>query len=149
MNNAGVGQTIAPIVALSDQEWDRVLRATLTGAFYCCRAAGRFMEQQEGYKGVQLPGWDGRVIDLDTAAASKTYCDEYKGNLQEMGLEITELTGYLAGQVLAVHPAYELMFEAFHPPGLRGEARTAWATGELKKCIQASVHLGTTVIPVL
>ena len=68
-----------------------------------------------GYKGVQIPTWDGRVFDLDQAAESKTYCDEYKGKLKEMGLEPTELGGYLAGQVLAVHPAYEVMFEAFHP----------------------------------
>ena len=39
-----------------------------------------------GYKGVQIPTWDGRVFDLDQAAASKSYCDEYKGKLAEMGL---------------------------------------------------------------
>ena len=102
-----------------------------------------------GYKGVQIPTWDGRVIDLDKAAASKTYCDEYKGTLEEIGLEPTELAGYLAGQVLAVHPAYEIMFEGFHPAGLKGDARTEWAAGELKKCIDASVNMGTNVIPVL
>ena len=73
-----------------------------------------------GYKGVQLPNWDERVLDIGKAAESKTYCDEFKGTLNEMGLEATEVAGYLAGQVLAVHPAYEVMFEAFHPPGLRG-----------------------------
>ncbi len=104
---------------------------------------------QLGYKGLQIPAWDRRLIDLDRAAESKTYCDEYRGQLAEMGLEPTEVAGYLQGQVLAVHPAYELMFEGFHPPGLRGEARTAWATAELKKCIAASVHLGTRNIPVL
>ncbi len=102
-----------------------------------------------GFKGVQIPGWDPRVIDLDKAAESKTYCDEYKGTLKEMGLEPTEVAGYLAGQVLAVHPAYEIMFEAFHPAGLKGDARTEWAAGELKKCIYASVNMGTSVIPVL
>ncbi len=102
-----------------------------------------------GYRGVQIPGWDPRAIDLDKAAESKTYCDDYRGLLQEMGLEPTEVTGYLAGQVLAVHPAYEIMFEAFHPPGLRGNERTEWAVGELKKCIYASVNMGTSVIPVL
>lgn len=102
-----------------------------------------------GYKGVQIPTWDGRVFDLDKAAESKGYCDDYRGTLREMGLEPTELGGYLAGQVLAVHPAYEVMFEAFHPAGLRGEARTEWAAGELKKCIQASVNMGTEVIPTL
>ncbi|MBI4552718.1 MAG: SDR family oxidoreductase [Candidatus Latescibacteria bacterium] len=47
VNNAGVGQAILPVVDLSDEEWDRVLRVTLTGTFYCCRTAGRVMERQE------------------------------------------------------------------------------------------------------
>ena len=46
VNNAGVGQNVAPIVELSDEEWQRVLGVTLTGTFYCCRAAGRIMELQ-------------------------------------------------------------------------------------------------------
>ena len=41
-----------------------------------------------GYKGVQIPVWDQRVIDLNQAATSKTYCDDFKGKLQEMGLEV-------------------------------------------------------------
>ena len=102
-----------------------------------------------GYTGVQIPGWDPRAIDIDRAAESKTYCDEYRGKLKEMGLELTEVTGYLAGQVLAMHPAYEILFEGFHPPGLKGDTRTAWAAGELVKCIRASVNMGTDVIPVL
>ena len=68
-----------------------------------------------GYKGIQIPGWDSRAIDLDTAAQSKAYCDDYRASLGNTGLEPTELAGYLAGQVLAVHPAYETMFESFHP----------------------------------
>ena len=102
-----------------------------------------------GYKGLQIPGWDPRTIDLNKAAESKTYCDEYKGTLQELGLEVTEVAGHLQGQVLAIHPAYEVMFEAFHPEGLTGEARTDWSAGELKKVIQASANLGTTNIPVM
>ena len=47
INNAGTGQQVAPIVELEDAEWHRVLDVTLTGAFYCCRAAGRIMEEQE------------------------------------------------------------------------------------------------------
>ncbi|MBP89391.1 MAG: AP endonuclease [Planctomycetaceae bacterium] len=102
-----------------------------------------------GYKGIQIPAWDPRTIDLDAAAESKTYCDEYRGRLAELGLEPTELAGYLQGQVLAVHPAYELMFEAFHPVGLRGEARTEWASEQLRKCVLASVNMDTCCIPVL
>ena len=47
INNAGTGQQVAPIVELEDAEWHRVLDVTLTGAFYCCRAAGHIMEEQE------------------------------------------------------------------------------------------------------
>jgi NAD(P)-dependent dehydrogenase (short-subunit alcohol dehydrogenase family) len=46
VNNAGVGQKVIPIVDLSDEEWDRVIGITLTGIFYCARAAGRIMEGQ-------------------------------------------------------------------------------------------------------
>ena len=66
-----------------------------------------------------------------------------------MGLEPTELAGFLQGQVLAVHPAYETLFAAFHPKGLTGQARTDWATEELKKCVLASNKLGLKNIPVL
>ena len=32
-----------------------------------------------GYKGVQIPSWDNRLIDLKKASESKDYCDEIKG----------------------------------------------------------------------
>lgn len=109
---------------------------------------GRWFAEM-GYKGVQIPAWDKRVIDLDTAAASPGYCDDYRALLDGLGLQPTELAAYLQGQVLAVHPAYEVGFEAFHPPGLRGEARTQWAAAELAKSIRASANLGLRNIPVL
>ena len=43
-----------------------------------------------GYAGVQIPGWDRRVIDIDQAATSSTYCEELKGKLAGFGLSITE-----------------------------------------------------------
>ena len=102
-----------------------------------------------GYQGVQIPTWDSRVIDLDQAAESKAYCDDLKGMLADIGLEVTELAAHLQGQVLAMHPAYEVGFQAFHPEGLSEKERTAWATEQLKKAIRASVNLGTTSVPVL
>ena len=68
-----------------------------------------------GYKGIQIPTWEGRLIDLKKAAESKTYCDELKGKVQSYGLEITELCTHLQGQLVAVHPAYDLMFDNFAP----------------------------------
>ena len=60
VNNAGVGQQVCPIVELDDREWARVLDATLTGAFYCCRAAGRIMEEQESGRIVNISSINGQ-----------------------------------------------------------------------------------------
>jgi len=102
-----------------------------------------------GYKGVQIPTWDKRVIDLDKAAESKTYCDQLKGKLKEIGLEISELSAHLQGQVLAIHPAYEIAFQAFYPAGLKDKERAKWATEQLKKAVTASANLGLDSVPVL
>ena len=60
-----------------------------------------------------MPSWDGRLFDLKKAAESKTYCDEVKGTLAQHGLEITELSTHLQGQLVAVHPAYDAGFDGF------------------------------------
>lgn len=60
VNNAGVGQNIAPVVDLTDAEWDRVISVTLTGVFYGCRAAGRIMERQESGSIVNLSSINGQ-----------------------------------------------------------------------------------------
>ena len=69
--------------------------------------------------------------------------------LRERGLEVTELSGHLPGQVLAMHPAYEEMFQVFYPEGLREPERSAWAAGELEKVIRASARIGLDNIPAL
>ncbi|MFZ5831527.1 MAG: sugar phosphate isomerase/epimerase family protein [Planctomycetota bacterium] len=102
-----------------------------------------------GYVGVQIPTWDGRVLDLDQAAVSKSYCDDYRAKLERAGLQPTELAAHLQGQVLAVHPAYEDLFQPFFPEGLRGRARAEWAAEQLRKAILASVNMGTDNVPVL
>jgi len=97
-----------------------------------------------GYKGIQIPTWDDRCIDLKTAAESKTYCDELKGRIAEHGLEITELSTHLQGQLVAVNPAYDLMFDAFAPDEVKGKPkeRTEWAKQQVKYAASASQHLG-------
>ena len=97
-----------------------------------------------GYKGVQLPTWDSRCIDLKKAAESKTYADELKGTVNDCGLEITELSTHLQGQLIAVHPAYDKVFDAFAPKQVHGDskARTEWAIQELKWAAKASQNLG-------
>jgi sugar phosphate isomerase/epimerase len=102
-----------------------------------------------GYKGVQIPTWDKRVIDLDKAAESKSYCQDMQASLERLGLEVTELAAHLQGQVMAIHPAYETAFGAFYPPGLDDAARVEWATAELIKTVKASANMGLKAVPVL
>ena len=102
-----------------------------------------------GFIGVQLPTWDARVIDLQKAAESKTYADELKGIINEIGLEITELSTHLQGQLVAVHPAYDALFDGFAPENVRGnsKARTEWAVQQLKWAAKASQNLGLNAHP--
>jgi sugar phosphate isomerase/epimerase len=99
-----------------------------------------------GYKGVQIPTWDKRLFDLAQAAESKAYCDEIAGIAAKNGVAITELSTHLQGQLVAVNPAYDELFDGFAPPELRGkpQARQAWAVDELKRAASASRHLGLT-----
>lgn len=97
-----------------------------------------------GYEGVQIPTWDPRCIDLQKAAESKTYADELKGLINSCGLEITELSTHLQGQLVAVNPAYDLQFDNFAPASVHNnsKARTEWAVQQLKYAAQASKNLG-------
>lgn len=97
-----------------------------------------------GFKGVQVPSWDARCIDLAKAAKSQTYCDEIVGIVREAGMEITELSTHLQGQLVAVHPAYDSMFDAFAPAELHGKPaeRTKWAVQQMKHAAKASGRLG-------
>lgn len=99
-----------------------------------------------GYQGVQIPSWDARMIDLKRAAESRTYCDEVKGTLAKHGLTLTELSTHLQGQLVAVHPVYDEMFDGFAVPEVRGnpKARQAWAVEQLKLAAKASQNLGLT-----
>ena len=100
-----------------------------------------------GYKGIQIPAWDSRLFDLKRAAESRTYCDELKAMLTKNGVEITELSTHLQGQLVAVHPAYDLAFDGFAPESLRGSpsARRAWAVEQLRFAAKASANLGLNV----
>jgi len=100
-----------------------------------------------GFSGVQIPASDSRMIDIEKAAESKQYCDDLKGQCN--GLTITELATHTLGQLVAVHPAYDTLFDGFAPPELRGrpEERAEWATNKMIQAIKASHNLGLSVVP--
>ena len=97
-----------------------------------------------GYCGVQVPSWDRRLIDLEAAAGSMDYCDEFKGVAEENGVRVTELSTHLQGQLVAVHPAYDEAFDGFAVPGVRGNprARQQWAVEQLTMALSASSNMG-------
>lgn len=97
-----------------------------------------------GFVGVQIPSWDTRLFDLEKASTSKGYCDEIKGRLAEHKIQLTELSTHLQGQLVAVHPAYDNLFDAFAPAEVHGNpgARQRWAVDQLQCAAKASEHLG-------
>ena len=99
-----------------------------------------------GYKGVQIPTWDGRLFDLAKAAESQDYVDEVKGICAANGVEVTELSTHLQGQLVASHPAYDELFDGFAPPQFHNnvEARQQWATEQLHLAAKASRRFGCT-----
>ena len=99
-----------------------------------------------GFKGLQVPSWDARLFDLERAAESQDYCDDVKGLLAEKGLEVTELSTHLQGQLVAVHPAYDEAFDGFAPAEVHGnpKARQEWAVNQMVLAAKASQRLGLT-----
>ncbi|HUB50861.1 MAG TPA: TIM barrel protein, partial [Terracidiphilus sp.] len=97
-----------------------------------------------GYVGIQIPSWDARLFDLKLAAESKSYCDEVLGTAARHGLAVTELSTHLQGQLVASHPAFDPLLDAFAPSELAGNARAkqAWAIEQLKFAAAASFNMG-------
>ena len=97
-----------------------------------------------GYRGVQIPTFDARMFDLERAADSQDYCDEIKGICSEAGVEITELSTHLQGQLVAVHPAYDLPFDGFAPAKVHGKPkeRQEWAANQIELAAIASRRMG-------
>ncbi len=97
-----------------------------------------------GYGGIQVPAWDSRFIDLKKAANSKDYCDELIGICAQNGVVITELSTHLLGQLVAVHPAYDTLFDSFAPEQVHGKPweRQKWASEQMLHAAKASRNLG-------
>jgi len=99
---------------------------------------------QQGFKGIQMPSWDKRLFNLELAATSDDYCQEVQGVMQQYGLTLTELSTHLQGQLIAVHPCYDQMFDGFAPQQVHNNprARTQWATEQMMLAAKASGRFG-------
>ena len=97
-----------------------------------------------GFEGIQIPSWATSYFDLQKAAESKTYADEIKGKINSWGLQITELSTHLQGQLVAVNPVYDKLFDGFAPEQYHNKpkARQEWAVQQMKYAAKASQNLG-------
>src|ERR1700732_2357939 len=96
-----------------------------------------------GYKGIQIPSNDRRLFDLELAASSRGYCDDVSGQLDTLGIVVTELSSHTQGQLVAVHPAYQELCKGFAPPPIRDQPGRwqEWATRQLLLSAKASFNL--------
>ncbi len=97
-----------------------------------------------GFVGMQIPTWDARLFNLKLAAESQAYCDQVKGIAARAGMAVTELSTHLQGQLVAGHPAYDVLFGGFAPAQIAADpkARQAWAVQQLAWAAKASRNLG-------
>lgn len=99
-----------------------------------------------GFKAIQIPTWDSRIFDLQQAASSQAYCDDVIATAAKHGMQISELSTHLQGQLVAVHPAYDEMFDGFAPDEVKNnpQARQKWAVQQMLWAAKASANIGLT-----
>ena len=97
-----------------------------------------------GFKGIQIPSWDSRLFDLKLASESKSYCEDLKGKLGKYNIQVTELSTHLQGQLVAVHTAYDVLFDPFSDKSAHNNPikRQNWAINQLMMAAKASSNLG-------
>ncbi|MDE2847291.1 MAG: SDR family NAD(P)-dependent oxidoreductase [Gemmatimonadota bacterium] len=136
VNNAGVGQQVAPVVDLDDQEWDRVIRVTLTGTFYCCRAAVRIMEGQESEAIVNISSINGQ----NPAALVAAYNAAKEGVISLTRTLALELAAY-GVRVNAVCPGP--VYTAFNRSNMAQRSKTlGLSEEEMIERIRSAIPLG-------
>ena len=77
-----------------------------------------------------MPDRSRASFDLEKAAAERRLLRRDAGTLaSDAGVASRELSTHLQGQLVAVHPAYDPLFDGFAAPDVRGNpaARTEWA----------------------
>jgi len=88
----------------------------------------------------------GELREKNRQPLDGSHAHELKGVLKDAGVELTELSTHLQGQLVAAHPAYDIAFDGFAAPSARcnPKARQEWAVNQLLFAAKASRNLGLT-----
>jgi NAD(P)-dependent dehydrogenase (short-subunit alcohol dehydrogenase family) len=139
VNNAGIFP-IFPLLAMPDEEWDRVLRTNLYGAFYCAREAGRQMAQS---------GKGGVIVNLASIQAFRAGAPglapytSSKGAIVSFTRALAVELGPMGVRVLAVAPT------VVDTPGLQANMPVFEAAGvsDVIATVAATLPLGRVAVP--
>ena len=125
VNNAGIFP-IFPVLAMPDEEWDRVLRTNLYGAFYCAREAGR-----------QMAGKGGVIVNVASIQAFRAGAPGLAPYTSSKGALVSFT------QALAVAPT------VVDTPGLQANMPIFEAAGvaNVIEEVSAKLPLGRTAVP--
>jgi NAD(P)-dependent dehydrogenase (short-subunit alcohol dehydrogenase family) len=117
VNNAGIA-VFAPLMELSDDDWDRVLAVNLTGPFLCTRAAVPLMREHGG----------GAIVNITSISALRASTLRAAYGTSKAGL--AHLTKQLAIELaslgirvngVAPGPVDTAMAKAVHTPEIRAD----------------------------
>lgn len=138
VNNAGIFP-IFPLLAMPDEEWDRVLRTNLYGAFYCAREAGRQMAQGNGGVIVNIAS----IQAFRAGAPGLAPYTASKGALVSFTRALAVELGPMGVRVLAVAPT------VVDTPGLQANMPVFEAAGisDVIATVSATLPLGRAAVP--
>ena len=99
-----------------------------------------------GYEGVQIPTWDARIFDLKLASESQQYCDQVLSVCHDAGVQISELSTHLQGQLVASHARLCEPLNSLCPEQCSDDvmAQRMWAREQLLMAAKASQRLKLT-----
>jgi NAD(P)-dependent dehydrogenase (short-subunit alcohol dehydrogenase family) len=101
VNNAGISQLdYRPTIDMPVEEWDKVIRVNLTGAFLCCRQAGRMMIKGGGGSIVNISS----TVGLTGVPRAPAYCASKAGlNLLTKSLALEWAADKIRVNAIAPH----------------------------------------------